>query len=155
MKCYWGKHPTYLPYFSANERKHANVRSYQDLLFFDNDYLHDGHFFMLLVASADFFKVNFFKKFFQEHYQSVKQFESGSGPTLALVQKLFAKLSADVKSRRWQEKSLNLSFRYRDSKHIHVEVNDATEYFKALHFKEIIQLAIWTSPRGNLIFAVC
>ena len=35
--------------------------------------------FMLSLSSADFFKINFFKKFFQEHYQSVKRFGSGSG----------------------------------------------------------------------------
>ena len=34
--------------------------------------LHDGEVFMLLLASADFFKINFFKKFFQEYYHSVK-----------------------------------------------------------------------------------
>ena len=38
--------------------------------------------FMLLLSSSDFFKMNFFKKFFQEHYH-VKQFGSGSvGPDL-------------------------------------------------------------------------
>ena len=36
---------------------------------------------MLLLWSADFFKINFFKKLFQEHYLSVKQFGSRSGPT--------------------------------------------------------------------------
>ena len=29
---------------------------------------------LCFLSSADFFKVNFFEKFFQEHYQSVKQF---------------------------------------------------------------------------------
>ena len=38
------------------------------------NFLHAGKFFMLLLSSADFFKINFFKKFFQERYQSVKQF---------------------------------------------------------------------------------
>ena len=28
-----------------------------------------------------YFKINFFKKFFQAHYQSVKHFRSRSGPT--------------------------------------------------------------------------
>ena len=32
-----------------------------------------------------FFKIKFFKIFFQEHYQSVKQFGSQSGPTLLSV----------------------------------------------------------------------
>ena len=37
---------------------------------------------MLLLSSADFFfKINFFKKKIQEHYQSDKQFGSRSGPT--------------------------------------------------------------------------
>ena len=31
---------------------------------------------MLLSSSADFFKMNFFKEFFQEHYQTVKLFRS-------------------------------------------------------------------------------
>ena len=35
--------------------------------------------FILLLSSADFFKINFFKKIFQEHYQRVKRFGSGSG----------------------------------------------------------------------------
>ena len=29
---------------------------------------------MLLLSSADYFKIKFFKKFFQEHYQNVNQF---------------------------------------------------------------------------------
>ena len=37
--------------------------------------------FMLLMSSADIFKINFFKRIFQEHYQSVKRFGSRSGPT--------------------------------------------------------------------------
>ena len=37
--------------------------------------LHAGYFFMLLLSYADFFsKLIFSKKFFQEHYQSVKRF---------------------------------------------------------------------------------
>ena len=52
---------------------------------------------MLLLSSADFFKINFFKKFFQEHYQSDKQFESRSGLTL---QRFGSKLFAKVISRR-------------------------------------------------------
>ena len=35
-----------------------------------------------VLSSAVFFKIDFFKKFLQEHYQSVKQVGSGSGPTL-------------------------------------------------------------------------
>ena len=33
--------------------------------------------FSLFLSSAEFFKFNFFKKFFQEHRQSVKQFGYG------------------------------------------------------------------------------
>ena len=40
-----------------------------------------GYFFMLL-SSADFFSINFFKKFFKEHTQSVKQLD----PVLISVQ---------------------------------------------------------------------
>ena len=37
-------------------------------------------------SSVDFFlKINFFKKLFQEYYQSVKQFGSRSGPTFCQV----------------------------------------------------------------------
>ena len=36
---------------------------------------------MLSLSSADFFKINCFKKFFQKHYQGVKQFGS-VGPDL-------------------------------------------------------------------------
>ena len=36
---------------------------------------------MLLKSSADFFNINFFKKFFLEHNQGVKWFGPRSGPT--------------------------------------------------------------------------
>ena len=40
---------------------------------------------MLLLSSADFFQNQLFqKKIIQEHYQSVKWFESRSGPTFRL-----------------------------------------------------------------------
>ena len=42
-----------------------------------------------------FFKINFFKKFFHKHYQSVKKFGSRSGPTICWSwsgSKLFAKV---------------------------------------------------------------
>ena len=40
------------------------------------------NFFVLLLSSADFFfKIKLLKKFFQEHYQSVKPFGPRSGPT--------------------------------------------------------------------------
>ena len=56
--------------------------------------LHD-----FVVLSWLFFKINLFKKLFQEHYQGVKQFGSRSGPTFCRSWsgfKLFAKvISAD------------------------------------------------------------
>ena len=48
--------------------------------------LHTGQFFMLLLLSADFFRIIYFKKFFKEHNQTIKQFESRSGH----MSKLFA-----------------------------------------------------------------
>ena len=46
---------------------------------------------MLLLSSADFFlKIKFFKKFFQEHYQSVKRCD--------LVPNCLQRISADNKS---------------------------------------------------------
>ena len=51
---------------------------------------------MLLVSSADFLKKNnFFKIFFHEHNQHVKQFGSRPGPTYCLAvsgSKLFTKV---------------------------------------------------------------
>ena len=55
-----------------------------------------------------FFKINFFRKFFQERDQSVKQFESRSGPTyvgLDLGPNCLQRLSAHNKSRRKQGKN--------------------------------------------------
>ena len=51
--------------------------------------------FACFLSSADFFKIDFFKKKFQEHYQSVKQFGPRSGPTFCRSRsgsKLFAKV---------------------------------------------------------------
>ena len=48
----------------------------------------------MLLLSAECFKIYFFKKFFQEHYQSVKQFGSKSGLTFCWSwswSRLFAK----------------------------------------------------------------
>ena len=53
---------------------------------------------MNILSSADFFKVNFLKEFFQEHYQSVKRFGSRSE----------SKLYANIISRR---QSLLLGFK--------------------------------------------
>ena len=40
---------------------------------------------LYLLPSADIFKINFFKKFFQQHYQRVKGFGFGAGPKVLLV----------------------------------------------------------------------
>ena len=48
-----------------------------------------------ILLSADFFKINFFEKFFLEYHLNVKQFGSRSGPTLCRAwsgSKLFAKV---------------------------------------------------------------
>ena len=66
-------------------------------------YLSLGQFCMLFLSSADFFKINFFEKFFHEYHQSVKQFGSRSGPTFVgpdLVTNCLQKLSADGTSRQ-------------------------------------------------------
>ena len=46
--------------------------------------LHTGYFFMILLLSADFFRINFFKNFYQEHYESVKWFGPGNRPMFCL-----------------------------------------------------------------------
>ena len=58
-------------------------------------FLHAGLLLMFLLLSAVFFKINFFKKLFQKHYQNVKRFGSRSGPTFCRAwsrSKLFAKI---------------------------------------------------------------
>ena len=50
---------------------------------------------MLLLLSADFFKTNLFKKFFQEHNQFVKEFGSKSGPTFCLL--FYAPTTCDLR----------------------------------------------------------
>ena len=53
-----------------------------------------GNFSCFCCRLLTFFKINFFQKFFQEHYQSVKLFGSRSGPTFCRSwsgSKLFAK----------------------------------------------------------------
>ena len=60
---------------------------------------------MIFVSPAGFFNINFYKKIFQEHCQSVKQFGSRSVQTLCLAwygSKLFAKITS-----RQQNKELN------------------------------------------------
>ena len=54
-----------------------------------------GNFSFFCCRLLNFFKINFFKKFFQEHHQSVNQFGSRSGPTFCRSWsgfKLFAKV---------------------------------------------------------------
>ena len=56
-------------------RKNQNKQGYVNSL-------HAGYyFFMHLLSSAE---VKFFKKFLQQHYQSVKPFGARSGPTFCL-----------------------------------------------------------------------
>ena len=67
-----------------------------------------GNICMLLLSSAIFFfKINIFKKFFQEHYQCVKQFGFRFEPTESVVTEsagpdpgsnCLQRLSADDKS---------------------------------------------------------
>ena len=57
--------------------------------------LPSGKFFMDFCRLLIFFKIDFFKKFFQEYHQSVKQFGSRSGPTFCPAwsgSKLFVKV---------------------------------------------------------------
>ena len=70
-------------------RQRVNTSSGRKMELFDygNKYgvrgltLHAGCFMLLLLAADFFFKINFFKKFVQEHYQSDKRFGFRSGPT--------------------------------------------------------------------------
>ena len=56
---------------------------------------------MVLLTSADFFKIDFLKKFFQEHYQGVNRFGSRSGYVgPGLDQNCLQRLSADDNSHR-------------------------------------------------------
>ena len=40
-----------------------------------------GNFYVFLSSADFFFKINFFKKFFQEYHLSVKQLDPDQGPT--------------------------------------------------------------------------
>ena len=63
--------------------KYENLMSHQWPFCFCSLYLTlcmQCKFFILFLLAADFFKIYFFKKFFQELYQRVKQFGSRSGP---------------------------------------------------------------------------
>ena len=53
------------------------IEFYQILyIHIDIDSLPPGKFFHAFLLSADFFKITFFEKFFQEYHQSVKQIGS-------------------------------------------------------------------------------
>ena len=65
---------------------------------FNGRTLHTRKLFMIFLSSANFFKINLFTKFFQERYQSVKQFGSRSDPKSCLAWSeyiLFGSLSAN------------------------------------------------------------
>ena len=67
---------------------------------------------MLLLLPADFFQNQLFRKIFQEHYQSVKQFGSRSGLTVCRSlsgSKLFAKAIRRSKQRINGKKNENIS----------------------------------------------
>ena len=73
-----------------------------------------------LMTSADFFKIVFFKKIFQKHYQSVKQFGSRSGPHsvgTGLNPNCLQMLLADEKNRR--SKQGNRSLLYNNLNYYH------------------------------------
>ena len=66
---------------------------------------------MLFCHLMTFFKINIFKKFFHEHYQSVKQFGSRSGLTFCRPwsgSKRFAKLISRRQKSQQARKELNL-----------------------------------------------
>ena len=63
---------------------------------------------ILLLPSAYFFPDKFFQSIFQEHYQSVKRSvpdQDQRSVATDLGTNCLQRLSADNKSRRWQEKS--------------------------------------------------
>ena len=45
------------------------------------NFMHAGQFFLLLFHLLSFFKINFFEKYFQEHFQSVRRFGTRLGLT--------------------------------------------------------------------------
>ena len=67
---------------------------------------------MLLMVSADFFRINFFKEFCQEHFHSVKQFGQNDSPDLG--PNCLERQSADDKSHHYQGKS---KIFFRECKH--------------------------------------
>ena len=72
--------------------------------------LHAMYFFMLLLSPVDLFNELSFRYFFREHYQSVKQVGSRSGPTFCRSwsgSKLFAKVISRRQNSSLAGKELN------------------------------------------------
>ena len=76
-----------------------------------------GNFFTCFCCRLlDFLNINFFKKFFKEHYQSVKWFGSRSGPTFCWSwsdSKLFSKIIS--RQQKLPLASKELSWPYKDT----------------------------------------
>ena len=64
-------------FFKMGNALGGNSYTQTELILFHNT-LHAGYFFMF-CRLLTFFKIKLFKKIIQEHYESVKQFESRSG----------------------------------------------------------------------------
>ena len=56
-----------------------------------------GNFSCVCMSSADFSKLAFFKRLFQQHYQRVKHFGSRSGPTLCWLDWVLIWVQIDFK----------------------------------------------------------
>ena len=70
---------------------------------------------MLLILSADFFQIYFFKKTFQYNYQSVKKFESRSGQRFCQSlsgSKLLAKFISRRQKSPLARKALSIKISY-------------------------------------------
>ena len=94
----------------------------------------------MLMSSADFFKINFFEKFFQEHYQSIKQ---NVGPDLDI--NCLQRLSAEDKS-HLKELTLNAP----------IAAKSRLLFSSAEMFKKLLRQTVWTQIRLLLyIGAVC
>ena len=83
----------------------------------------------MLLSSADFFKIIFFKKFFQEHYQSARQVGFRSGPTLCLGPNCLQMLSANVVCQSFYAIKIKIHLR------LHANIDfDHMEQFVLGHF---------------------
>ena len=102
-----------------NSTRWSNYRMVPEV---DFNSLPPGNFFMLFCFLLIFFKFNFFEKFFQEYYQSVKQFGSRSDPTFCRAwsgSKLFAKVIS-----RWHLKGKE----FKIGCHMHAGLNHCITY---------------------------